>query len=158
MGSITTFNTSVKKPFEAVRCHFEPKQDLHGYNKPWPAGGGKNILDMSDENIVLGKYINNGGNVIGNINNFYNSAYVPVSSSTAYTLSMSQNVGYCSIMEYDSSKTFIKRTLFGSSSTPKISSATITTNNDTAYVLIGSNLNGTAVDLADVKAINWQLE
>lgn len=26
---------------------FSPKQDLHGYSNPWPAGGGKNILDCT---------------------------------------------------------------------------------------------------------------
>jgi hypothetical protein len=25
----------------------EPVQDLHGYDKPWPAGGGKNLFNKN---------------------------------------------------------------------------------------------------------------
>ena len=31
-------------PAESVVTTLEPVQDLHGYDKPWPAGGGKNLL------------------------------------------------------------------------------------------------------------------
>lgn len=37
---------------------FEPIQDLHGYDHPWPAGGGKNLLPMTVSDI---KSINTGG-------------------------------------------------------------------------------------------------
>jgi len=32
-------------PIKSLKVGIEPVQDLHGYDKPWPAGGGKNILD-----------------------------------------------------------------------------------------------------------------
>ena len=32
-------------PIKALRVGIEPVQDLHGYDYPWPAGGGKNKLD-----------------------------------------------------------------------------------------------------------------
>lgn len=47
MASIKTFTTGVVAGLKAVRCHFEPQQDLNGYDKPWPAGGGKNIWNPS---------------------------------------------------------------------------------------------------------------
>lgn len=42
-----------------LRSHtagIEPTQDLHGYNAPWPAGGGDNLLDpavVPDENLYI---------------------------------------------------------------------------------------------------------
>jgi hypothetical protein len=35
----------------ALRAKVEPTQELHGYDKPWPAGGGKNIMkiDLSND-------------------------------------------------------------------------------------------------------------
>ena len=41
---IASFNTNFAKPMK-VTCEFSPKQDLHGYDNPWPAGGGKNLLN-----------------------------------------------------------------------------------------------------------------
>lgn len=158
-GSIVSFTPYVRAPIKQLRCVFDPVQNLHGYDYSWPAGGGKNILDMADENIVLGKYISNAGAESTNANNFYNNKYISVKASTAYTLSMSEKVSYCSIMEYDSSKTFIKRTLFGDGTTAgKIDSATVTMGSTTAYILIGSNMKGSTLSLADVQAVSWQVE
>ena len=44
-GNALSFKTDV--PFEMKECkvHFDPVQDLHGYDHPWPAGGGKNLID-----------------------------------------------------------------------------------------------------------------
>lgn len=42
--SIASFNTNIKKPLKNLLAGIEPVQDLHGYNSPWPAGGGKNKL------------------------------------------------------------------------------------------------------------------
>lgn len=43
---LVSFDTNVAKPMK-VTCEFSPKQDLHGYDTPWPAGGGKNLFDES---------------------------------------------------------------------------------------------------------------
>lgn len=34
-------------PVKSLTVAIEPVQDLHGYDSPWPAGGGKNLLDPS---------------------------------------------------------------------------------------------------------------
>jgi len=39
-----------------VKVKIEPVQDLHGYDHPWPAGGGKNLLDINS--IVVGNTSN----------------------------------------------------------------------------------------------------
>lgn len=41
---LVSFDTNVAKPMK-ITCEFRPKQDLHGYDNPWPAGGGVNIWD-----------------------------------------------------------------------------------------------------------------
>lgn len=117
----------------------------------------KNLLDMSDENIVVGKYISNGGTITSHSSNFYNSKYIPVQPNTSYTISTSCLISYVSFMEYDASKGFIKRTLFGSQS-KALQHATITTSDTTAFLLIGSNPFYETIALNDIKAINWQLE
>ena len=37
-------------PVKALTIGVEPVQDLHGYDHPWPGGGGKNLLDASIAN------------------------------------------------------------------------------------------------------------
>lgn len=44
-GSTVTFEADSVKPIDKVEVGIEPQQDLHGYDSPWPAGGGKNIFD-----------------------------------------------------------------------------------------------------------------
>ena len=42
-GEIATFMTPAKTNIKSLKVHFSPKQDLHGYTKPWVGGGGKNL-------------------------------------------------------------------------------------------------------------------
>jgi len=43
-------------PVKSLAVGIEPVQDLHGYDSPWPAGGGVNLLDLSSAtgNTVYG--------------------------------------------------------------------------------------------------------
>ena len=43
-GNPVTFKTKYKLPIKSLKVNFNPVQDLHGYENPWPAGGGKNLL------------------------------------------------------------------------------------------------------------------
>lgn len=46
-GAVATFPDGADNlPMDSVVCKIEPVQDLHGYDNPWPAGGGKNKLPM----------------------------------------------------------------------------------------------------------------
>ena len=44
-GDIATFTTDLKAPLK-ITGQIVPIQDLHGYDNPWPAGGGKNLLNL----------------------------------------------------------------------------------------------------------------
>ena len=43
-GSIAHITDAGAYPVEELEVGIEPVQDLHGYDNPWPAGGGKNLL------------------------------------------------------------------------------------------------------------------
>ena len=43
-GSIVSFVTSVAYPMRSLLAQINPVQDLHGYDAPWPAGGGANKI------------------------------------------------------------------------------------------------------------------
>ena len=44
---MVTFNTDMAVPLKKLKVSVEPVQDLHGYDHPWPAGGGKNKLEVT---------------------------------------------------------------------------------------------------------------
>lgn len=52
-GAMASFETNVIAPVKNLRVTMEPIQDLHGYDHPWPAGGGKNVFD---EDTVYAAY------------------------------------------------------------------------------------------------------
>ena len=44
-GPIASFPDGAENvPIKVLKVGVEPVQDLHGYDKPWPAGGGKNLI------------------------------------------------------------------------------------------------------------------
>ena len=45
-GSIASFPDGAAAPVKALTVAVEPVQDLHGYNAPWPAGGGVNKFNI----------------------------------------------------------------------------------------------------------------
>ena len=47
-GSIASFSDGSASPVTALSVGIEPVQDLHGYDNPWPAGGGGNLLDYGN--------------------------------------------------------------------------------------------------------------
>jgi len=44
-GSIASFSDGAELPIKSLTVDIEPIQDLNGYDNPWPAGGGKNLLN-----------------------------------------------------------------------------------------------------------------
>lgn len=47
-GSIASFTDGADDiPLKSCIVRVEPVQDLHGYDSPWPAGGGKNLIENS---------------------------------------------------------------------------------------------------------------
>lgn len=121
---------------------------------------GKNLLEVRDDNIVVGKYINNAGVPTESLPNIYFQRFISVKPSTTYTLSTSEGLNYANFMEYDSSGVFIKRTLYGASTSPVGTSVSHTMGDTTAFVIIGSNVNSSkypSITKDDVKGIKWML-
>lgn len=119
---------------------------------------GKNLLEVKDANIVVGNYINNAGVVTTSLPNMFFQRFIAVKANTAYTLSASEELNYANFMEYDADGVFIKRTLYGSSTTHAGSSVTHTMGETTSFVIIGSNVNSTkypSITKDDVKGIKW---
>ena len=48
-GSIASFPDGSPAPVTALNVGIEPQQDLHGQSSPWPAGGGKNLVEATGE-------------------------------------------------------------------------------------------------------------
>lgn len=118
----------------------------------------KNLLEVTEANIIVGKYVNNNGAVTDSSANMYLQRFVSVKPSTAYTLSTSEELNYANFMEYDANGVFLKRTLYGSSAAHVGKSVTHTMGADTAFVIVGSNVNSTKypeITKADVMAIKW---
>lgn len=55
-GEIASFETDYVVPLTSAEVSLSPIQDLNGYDSPWPAGGGKNLLKTND----FADYTNNG--------------------------------------------------------------------------------------------------
>lgn len=81
-------------PLEKCVVQIEPVQDLHGYSKPWPAGGGKNLYPVRIENDAIstnanGSFIIDSGEVVVSTTNagasntgiFFNSITMTTPSS-----------------------------------------------------------------------------
>ena len=84
-GAIVTFVTSKARPIIELVATLTPSQDLHGYNNPWPAGGGVNKFDKST--AVNGKWLNVSTGAEENSSTSYVlSDYIPVKANTTYTM------------------------------------------------------------------------
>ena len=111
-GSIVSFENGADGiPMESLSVAIEPIQDLHGYDHPWPAGGGVNKLDISTSRVASEGTITQGGvtatyNSDGSIrlqasasqrvdiNIFQNATYPLIVPAGTYTFSISGNAGY----------------------------------------------------------------
>lgn len=123
-----------------VKCvtQITGSQDLHGYDKPWVGGAGKNKFDID---TASEGYIDADGNFVS-LGGFKASDYIPINSNTDYTLSYIRGSGAGSrvgmrIAWYDSSKVFIKRDGVDNEGTdPGLKSTTAQAPNGTSYARI----------------------
>lgn len=44
-AQLQSFTTDVPAPLKECKAYFKPKQNFNGYDRPWPAGGGKNLFN-----------------------------------------------------------------------------------------------------------------
>lgn len=116
-----------------------------------------NLAYMAESNLDIGYYYNNSGVRTQSDINFCTIGLVIVKPNTAYTMHLSGEINYFSIMEYDSSKGFVKRTLWGTASVKAGDTITFTTGATTSYIRFGSNMDGQTVTYAKISAITWML-
>ena len=123
-GNPLNFLTKKAQKAISTKISFAPIQDLHGYDYPWPAGGGKNIFNKDSSNIETNKRIavSTGGTY--DSNGYSVSDYIPIELAERYSLTISS--GFTSYYAgYDANKQYISTpTNTWNSGTSKILSAT----------------------------------
>lgn len=78
---------------EGLMVNVEPVQDLHGYENPWPAGGGKNLANPARRT-----------NLAANIQLYYDATGFLLKANTAYTLSWSTASAQTSVDDVDGNR------------------------------------------------------
>lgn len=53
-AALVSFETSRAKLVKSLLIALQPIQDLHGYDAPWPAGGGRNLMDTHTDSTETG--------------------------------------------------------------------------------------------------------
>ena len=110
-GNPLSFNTLSSQKAKSTILSVEPIQDLHGYDKPWVGGAGKNKFN-DEPNWKNGYYLDASGHEISNVEYRYTQEYMPVVESSIYALSLnkntSANVGVTACL-YNSSNQFLER-------------------------------------------------
>lgn len=104
-GRAIRFATPGVTELDSLGITLEPVQDLHGYEYPWPAGGGKNKYDI--DTVTEGYYLDADGNLQSSSQWSY-SDYIDIGASTQIAISGFGNAGTSPrSCWYDENKTFI---------------------------------------------------
>ena len=112
-----------------VTVDIEPVQDLHGYDNPWPGGGGKNKFDPNSANH---NWV--GTNGVITQRDACKTCIIPIASGTSVTLSNANASSATNILLlafFDSNDTLLSRHPLSSGSTY----ITVTAPENTAYVM-----------------------
>lgn len=73
---------------ESAKIYLQPIQDLHGYNNPWPAGGGKNVLPIT---LTLLKSQNPSGTWSNNVYTYNGMTYTVTLNDDGYVAKININ-------------------------------------------------------------------
>lgn len=84
-GSIIRFLASKAAPIRSIIASIAPVQDLHGYDNPWPAGGGKNLWAITLTEL---KSLNTQGTWTDNVYVFQGITYTVYTDSNDYVTSI----------------------------------------------------------------------
>ena len=114
-GAIASFTADEEEPLNGLVCEMSPVQDLHGYDSPWPAGGGGyNKFDPS--RAVAGYYDSSGNEASQSTYGEYREEYyIPVDGTQSVVVgyfaygSPQSEQPWVSVCWYDESKNFISR-------------------------------------------------
>lgn len=111
-GNIVEIEPGIGDRVTGLAVPFIPIQDLHGYSHPWPAGGGKNLLNPA---TMAPGYLENSGNVHAQDNQkeYYSTEYYEIGSQTSisvgYNAFASTESKWIAINWYDANKTNLSR-------------------------------------------------
>ena len=147
-GNIVTFEADEELPLKKLVVDIEPVQDLHGYDHPWPAGGGKNLLDRNayTTNVAL----DDDGNVTSAGSTSSVSAHIPVIAGAQYTFScICNSTGYKRVAAYAQDGTFIAPLLakITGITSGEFRTETFTIPANAAYLIVGNNTSDTNIQL-----------
>ena len=143
-GAVASFATDIGKLKECV-VEIGPVQDLHGYDSPWPPGGGKNLCDLDS---WTNGFLSGTGKQIqrpSDANNLV-SDFIPIKEGATYTYSTPELVidtslpsnlqtrwtGYAFYEDADF------ETLIGTRVVNTNASFTFTVRQNAHYIIIGS--------------------
>lgn len=87
-GNPITITDAEPMNAESVKVELEPKQDLHGYDKPWAGGASKNLLPMTVDGI---KALNTTGTWSGNTYSINNGSLTIQSDSAGNVTGITAN-------------------------------------------------------------------
>ncbi len=88
-GAIAHVTDALARPAISVKCEVNPAQDLHGYDSPWPAGGGKNLLWLNNGIFKTGAFQNTTPRETTGVGTWVGisaSNYLAPNSITSYTI------------------------------------------------------------------------
>ena len=96
--SVVSFNDGLKnKPLKECVVNIEPIQNFHGYDAPWPAGGGKNLFSSE---FIYGKNIASDGVITSTSNRSATIDPIKINGNTQYILSYTET-GSRGVFYYD---------------------------------------------------------
>lgn len=102
-GSLISFDAPSGGVFDSLSVPITPTQDLHGYSRPWPGGGGKNLFNADTGS---NGYINNSGAIVSRTYQFA-SDFIAVTAGNDYTISAASTMANIGIAYFDSNKAII---------------------------------------------------
>ena len=118
-GNPVSFNAITPFPLRQLSVAFSPKQDLHGYDSPWPAGGGANKWDeewvnaQEDIDATTGEIVPSSGTYWY----FRSKNFIPVEPSTTYFDANGMVAGNYRKFFYDADKNYLSYVSTASGST-----------------------------------------
>ena len=158
-GSIASFSDGSPAPVTALSVGIEPVQDLHGYDNPWPAGGGKNLCPPTG--FTHTGVTTDEGYVTTYQTRLF-SPMIPVTAGSTYTAkivgesSTSEPLTFNRWIGYDSSKTFAQRISLG---TTTLQTVTATIPSGISYIVLDIRTSALTTELneSDIQTIQVEL-
>lgn len=159
-NAIQSFDDGAEWPI-GMQITVDSVQDLHGYNNPWPSGGGKNLINKDDSAIKAQLYIDPTTGVSktsSSLSEPYRSVVIPCKASTSYIASNAiiTTIRMASFVNVPSNNEIPTVFNVPSGTTPIGTGVTITTGASDTYLMIQMLANddvtgGVTSDLALAK-------